>query len=208
MKSWKWTLAALLVGCFAWSAAAGPQRIAVLDLEKVFREFYKSKIAEGAIKQQAELYRSYMLKLQDQLRTLEDEYKVARDGAQNLALDEASRDQAIGNMRKKEQEILAKRAEAEQYATDRNRKMREFEQTKRREIIAEIRDEVRRRAVAEGYDFVFDTSGKTMNDVPPLLYYSSAADLTPEVLKTLNATASTSPVREPAPAVNSGAEKK
>ncbi len=176
--------------------AAPAQRIATIDLEKVFREFYKSKIAEGAIKQQAEIYRGYLLRLQEQMRVLENELSVARDSAQNLALDDSSREKAAGTMRLKEQQIVAKRTEAEQYATDRNRKMREFEQQKRREIVEEIRAEIKRRAIAEGYDFVLDLSGRTMNDVSPVLYSAPGCDLTDEVLKTLNATATT-PLPEP-----------
>lgn len=182
----------LLILTLTALAAPPPQRIATVDLEKIFREFYKSKIAEGAIKQQAEIYRGYLLRLQEQIRILENELNVARDSAQNLALDDSTRDKAATTMRQKEQQITAKRTEAEQYATDRNRKMREFELQKRREIIDEIRSEIKRRGVAEGYDFVLDLSGRTMNDVSPILYAAPGCDLTDEVLKTLNATAVTS----------------
>ncbi len=178
-------------------AAAAPQRTAVINLERVFREYYKSKIAEGAIQQQAEIFRAYLLKLQDQANQLQKECETARDRSQNLALKEADRSGAGEEFRRKSRELAAKRAEAEQYSSEKSRQMREFEQKKRRDIIADIREEVRRRAVAEGYDFVLDLSGKTMNDVPTVLYHSAAIDLTEEVLKTLNST-STAPAKNAA----------
>ena len=185
------SLCCTILSLFALLVAAAPQRTAVVDLEKVFKEDYKSKIAEGAIRQQAEIFRAYLLKLQDQIRQLETECNTARDKAQNLALEESARNAAAETLRTKTRELAAKRAEAEQYATERNRQMREFEQQKRQDIIADIRAEIRRRAMAEGYDFVLDLSGKTMNDVPTVLYCNPAVDLTEEVLKTLNATATT-----------------
>ncbi len=196
------TLCCAVLSLLTLAATAAPQRTAVVDLEKVFKEYYKSKIAEGAIRQQAEIFRAYLLKLQDQIRQLETECNTARDKAQNLALEESARTAAAETLRSKTRELAAKRAEAEQYATERNRQMREFEQQKRQDILADIRAEIRRRALAEGYDFVLDSSGKTMNDVPTVLYCNPAVDLTEEVLKTLNATATAPAETTTAPAAS------
>ncbi|WP_187144194.1 OmpH family outer membrane protein [Victivallis vadensis] len=77
-------LAALLLAMAALPAFSAekqpakgrPQRFAVVNLEKVFQEYYKSRIAEDAIKQQAEVFRNSMMRLNEELRTLKEEAPV------------------------------------------------------------------------------------------------------------------------------------
>ena len=52
--------AALAAVCF-FTVASGTERIAVVDLDKVFREYYKSRIAEDAIRAQGETCRGYLV---------------------------------------------------------------------------------------------------------------------------------------------------
>ena len=78
------------------SAGAETQRFAVVNLEKVFREYYKSRIAEDAIKQQAEVYRNYLVKQNSQLIQLKREAEQLRTDAQNPALSETEKVIAAG----------------------------------------------------------------------------------------------------------------
>ena len=43
-------------------------------------------------------------------------------------------------------------------------------------------------AMTEGYDFVFDCSGKTMNDQPSVLHYPPENNITDSVIRELNRT--------------------
>lgn len=178
-----WMLAAAMISVTA------ADRIATVNIEKVFKEYYKSKIAEGAIKQQSEVFRKYLLELNDRLRTQEKEFEKARDNAQNIALsDEARRDAEVTAV-EKSREVVAQRARIRSYVEERNEKMREFELTRRKEILSDIQAEIKRRATAERYDFVLDTSGKTTTDLPTVLVSPSNCDLTETVLAKLNSTA-------------------
>lgn len=184
-----WFLGALAVLWLLPAAIGAEQRIAVADVEKVFREYYKSKIAEDVIRQQSEVYRAYLLKLKDELKKLEEALAVARDGAQNIALSDAERAEFEITVRRKGEELAIKRAEAEKYAADKNKQMIKLELDKRAEVLDDIRAEVKRRAAAEGYDFVLDISGRTSNDISMVVYFNPAVDLTAELIKSLNATA-------------------
>jgi Skp family chaperone for outer membrane proteins len=184
-----WFLGALALLWLLPAAIGAGQRIAVADVEKIFREYYKSKIAEDVIRQQSEVYRAYLLKLKDELKKLEDAHAVARDGAQNIALSDAERAEFEVSARRKGEEIAIKRAEAEKYAVDKNKQMIKLELDKRAEVLDDIRAEVKRRAAAEGYDFVLDVSGRTSNDISMVVYFNPTADLTAELIKSLNATA-------------------
>ena len=167
------------------SAAA---KIAVVDLEKIFREFYKSRIAEDAIKQQASAYRKYADRLNVELQELLRTAQSARSTALNIALSPAEKQKAEQIAEEKNKAARAKEAEIKLFIQERTRDMRRLEMVKRAEILKEIRAEIRKRAAAEGYDFVFDCSGRTMNDQPTVLHYPEKNNITNSVIRELNRT--------------------
>ena len=177
--------------------AAGTPAIAVVNLEKVFKEFYKSRIAEDAIKEQAEVYRSYMLRQNEALHKLVEEARRARADALNLALSADEQKNAREKADKLEARVAEKRAEIELYARGRADDMRQLETRKRAEIMTEIMVEVRKRAAAEGFVYVFDSSGQTMNMQPAVLVFPQSADITDGVITELNRSAITPRAGEP-----------
>lgn len=180
-------LAALLLGAVSSGVqAAEPQRFAVVHLERVFREYRRSRIAEDAIKQQAEIYRLYMVKQGGLLARLRKEAEEARAQAGNPALTQEERVRLGGEAVVKAKEVAAKEAELQLYVSERARSMREIELKKREEIMVDIRLEIDRRATAEGFDFVLDSSGRTMNEQPAVLRFPASCDLTEAVIRELN----------------------
>ena len=171
-------------------------KIAVVDLEKVFREFYKSRIAEDAIKQQAAAYRKYVERLSSELNQLKRDVQTARANALNIALSPAEKQKSGQLVEEKLKALRAKEAEIKLFVQERSRDMRRMETVKRAEILKEIRAEVRKRALAEGYDFVLDSSGRTMNDQPTVLYYPERNNITDSVIRTLNRTRTESQLPE------------
>lgn len=205
MLNWKRIGALLTIGAALAVSAAG-QRIAVIDLEQVFREFYKSRIAEEAIRQQAENYRIYLVKLNEQLQQLLEIERTARSNSINYALSGDEQQKAREAAAKAEADVREKRAEIELFIKERGADMRRLEAKKRAEIIDEIKAEAGRRAVAEGFDFVIDRSGRTLNEQPILLYYPPDCDITAAVLRELNRM-STAPTRTDPPLPVPGAAK-
>lgn len=182
-------LAALLLGMVSIGVQAAtpqPQRFAVVNLERVFREYRRSRIAEDAIKQQAEIYRLYMVKQGGLLARLKKEAEDVRIQATNPALAQDERTRLGAEAVMKAKEVAAKEAELQLYVSERARTMREIEEKKREEIMVDIYKEIDRRAVAEGFDFVLDSSGKTMNEQPTVLRFPASCDLTEAVIRELN----------------------
>ena len=192
-------LAAFLCAGIA-AQAAEVQRFAVVNLEKVFREYRKSRIAEDAFKQQAEVYRNYFVKQQGLLVQLRKQAEQLQEEARNPALSEADRSKAGADAVVKAREVAAKEAELKLYAAERLRTMRDAEQKKREEVFADIYKEIDRRAAAEGFTFVLDSSGKTMNEQPTVLRFPASCDLTEAVIRELNRTMAEAEKTEAAPA--------
>ncbi len=158
----------------------------VVDLERIFREYYKSKIAEELIRQQATVYRNYLKKLESEHQTLVSDAARARASAQNLALSAAERQRAEDRAITASKAVAAKKTEAEVYARERAVDMRTLQARKRSEILKDIQAQIARSAALLGYGFVLDSSGRTTNDLGALLLYPKQRDFTDHVIRELN----------------------
>ena len=189
MKTAKFLAAAAVVLCLLTPVASGSEKIAVVDLDKVFREYYKSRIAEDTIRSQGETYRGYLVQLNDRREKLRAEARIAIQNSQNVALAAEERLKARQLAAKLEATLKELDTEIELYQENMIKAMRELERNKRAEIVADIEKCVRKRAAAEGYLYVFDSSGKTMNEQPALMIFPASCDLTKVVIEDLNRTA-------------------
>ena len=64
-------LAAMAAAVALTAVGAEASRIGVVNLERVFRGYYRSRVGGGAIREQFEVYRGHLLKLNNQLRQLQ-----------------------------------------------------------------------------------------------------------------------------------------
>ena len=174
----------------AASVFADSSKIAVVDLEKVFREYYKSKIAEDLISRQAGVYRNYLERLANELKSAKAKAENARAEALNLGLSAADRTKAEQAAAQAFRTVSEKQAEIALYRSGREKDMQKLEESKRKEIMDDIKAELKKRAAAGGYTYVFDSSGKTTNNMGAILIYPAAHDITNEVINSLNRRAS------------------
>ena len=180
----------ILLVCFAVvSASAAELRIAVVDLDRVFREYYKSRIAEDFLNQQAEAARLYLGQLTNKLEAQKAEYIRLQQGIRNQAVSDAERQKMVTAAGQLELQIKATEKEIAVYQREISRELQRLEQTKRGEILLDIQREIRRRAAAENYAFVLDCSGKSANGLPAVLVYPAKNDISNAVIRELNRSA-------------------
>ena len=180
----KFFLSLLLL--FTVSALQAEILTGVVDLERIFREYYKSKIAEELIRQQAAVYRNYLKKLETEHKNLVTEAANARAAAQNLALSADERQKAEERAIAAARAVAAKKTEAEVYARERAVDMRTLQNRKRAEVLKDIQAQIARSAALLGYGFVLDYSGRTTNDKGAVLLYPPQRDFTRHVITELN----------------------
>ena len=179
----------VILALLAFFSVQGADRIGTVDLERVFREYHKSRAVEEFINRRADAVRAYMKQMSEELKKLQSEmYRLGTD-ASNPALNAAD----LANARKAaadaEAKVKAKAAEIQLYSTQITKEIRELENKKRQEIMADINAEIRRRANIRGFNFILDRSGKTLNGQPALLVSPDDRDITAEVIRELNRTA-------------------
>ena len=180
------TLFILLLLC---GNAFAQTRVATVDLRKLFDKYYKTELAQKALKQRG-------TDLADESNSIREEAKKINEEYRKLLAD--SNDQAVSaevrEKRKQEAEVKLrelKQTEDSVIQFERTARAQLEEQNKRMRgnIIDEIRTVVNARAKSGGYSIVFDSSSDSLNATPVILYNSGDNDLTEAVLTQLNAAA-------------------
>jgi len=174
----------------ALSLAAGAHdaelKIAVIDMQKAFQEYEKTKTIEIKLNQQMEVFKEYSNQLNQQYQNLRKQYESARDDSQNIAFSGAERE----NKRQKAQQLYEslklKEQEMTSYSESRKTQIRDMYTKLRNEVVEEIRKAVHNKAVLEGYTIVLDQSGESLNDVGFVVYIQPGLDITDSIIQDLN----------------------
>lgn len=182
-----------LVGCVMLGAAgsaraqasSGPS-VVYVDLDKVFEEFYKTKLADGQLKEQADQYREERTKMVDDFKQLQDDFKSARDEAQDTALSEEARNARRSAAEEKLVELRETENKIRRFEESRRRQLDEQTRRVRSKLVDEIKETVTKLARERGYTSVLDASGENLNGVPTVLYFEPKADITVELITLLN----------------------
>ena len=180
-------LAALMLALTVSAGArAAELKIAVIDMEKTFQEYEKTKTIEIKLNQQMEVFKEYSNQLNQQYQNLRKQYESARDDSQNIAFSSAERE----NKRQKAQQLYEslklKEQEMTSYTESRKTQIRDMYTKLRGEVVDEIRKAVHNKAVIEGYTIVLDQSGESLNDVGFVIYVQPGLDITDAIIQDLN----------------------
>ena len=163
-----------------------PLKIAVIDMNRVFQEYNKTKINEAKLKKQAEIYKEYSTQLAQSLDKLRKEFIKLRDDSQNMVYTAAERENRRLNAQEKYRQTAAKEQELREYNRERQKQLRDEYEKLRSSILNDISNVVTEKCLAEGYGLVLDKSGRTLNNIPFVVYSSKMLDITDSVIKTLN----------------------
>ena len=192
-------LAGLLLSSLLGGSAMAQNRIATVDLRKVFDGYWKKKQAEAALKDR-------QTDMEKEDRNMVDDYKKVKDDYQSLL--SSANDQAVSSEERDKrksaaEEKLRRMKEMEESIASYERQARttigEQSQRMRSNILTEIRNVVNSKAKAAGYFMVIDTAAESINTTPVFLYVTAENDITDSVLQQLNSTAPADALKEEKP---------
>jgi len=168
---------------FGLSAA---QKIGVVNMNKIFTSYYKTKLEDARIKKQSEVYRKYLMSLNGSRIKLNAEFIKLRNAAQNIAYSDAERESNRIAAQNKYRQLEAKDVEIQQYNDEKKKQLFEEYEKMRKALIDEVVKVVRSKAKREKYTLVMDSSGNTMNSIPAVVYFEKSVDFTDAVINELN----------------------
>ncbi|MBO4649035.1 MAG: OmpH family outer membrane protein [Lentisphaeria bacterium] len=171
---------------FVSRAEEKPLKIAVIDMNRVFQEYNKTRVNEAKLKKQAEIFKEYSTQLAQSLAKLRQEFVKLRDDSQNMVYSAAERENRRLNAQEKYRQAAAKEQELREYNRERQVQLRDEYEKLRNSILEDISKVVEAKCLAEGYGLVLDKSGRTLNNIPLVVYSSKMLDITDSVIQTLN----------------------
>ncbi|MEZ5305127.1 MAG: OmpH family outer membrane protein [Verrucomicrobiales bacterium] len=180
-------LAAALVTFAAPSAAqAQGMKVGIVDMKRVFAEYYKTKDAEKKVNDGKAAAKKELDERNAKYKQLLGEYQELAKLIRDPAISEELRE-----TKKKEAQDIAAEAkslerEMAEFRARREKQLQEQVIRMRKGILEEIRLVVEEKSKTDGYDLVFDKSGLGMNGVPFLLHSKNAIDFSNEIIADLN----------------------
>ncbi len=178
------TMAAALLG--AGAANAQKLNIATVDMQGLFKEYYRTNEAQ----QQINIERVRIQKDNNErlarIREIENQLQTHKKQLEDPAISDKKKQELYKQWQMKQQEGVALDRERREFLQRRNRALNETMVQRMRGILEEIRKLVEEQAKADDYDYVFDKSGLSTSQVPFLLYTKDATDITAGLLKELN----------------------
>ena len=166
--------------------AQGTMKIGTVDMQRAFKEYNKTKEAEGKINDaknsakkeyddRAEAYKKAL----DEINNLNKQLESPALSADKKTQTAKERDDKIANIKNMEREIS-------DFRQTRERQLQEQLMRVREGIVKEITDVVMEKVKANHFDLVFDKSGMSINGVPILLYAPDNVDFTNDIIAVLN----------------------
>jgi outer membrane protein len=192
--------AALCLSAASPVAAQGSFKIGIIDMKRVFSEYYKTKDAEKSVNDGKEAAKKQLDERNAKYRDLIGKWQESQKLINDPAISEELRAQ-----KKKEAEELSSEAkslerEMAEFRQRREQQLQEQVTRVRKGILDEIKVLVERKAKDANYDLVFDKSGMGVNGVPFLLFSKDAVDFSQEIVGELNKDAPKEAAAAPAPA--------
>ncbi len=196
--------AALCLSAASPVAAQGSFKIGIIDMKRVFSEYYKTKDAAKSVNDGKEAAKKQLDERNAKYRDLIGKWQESQKLINDPAISEELRAQ-----KKKEAEELSSEAkslerEMAEFRQRREQQLQEQVTRVRKGILDEIKVLVERKAKDANYDLVFDKSGMGVNGVPFLLFSKDAVDFSQEIVGELNKDApkeaAAAPAATPAPA--------
>jgi outer membrane protein len=180
---------AVLLLAFSGAPALAQVKIATVDVNKLFKNYYKTKLANAALQErQDDLQKDYTSMATD-LKKHSDQYEQVLESADDSAVSDDERARRKQSAADQLKQLQDSRAAIEQFQRQAQLTLRDQDQRMRDNIMVDIKKAVADKAKAAGDTMVVDSGALTMAGTPTVIYTTGDNDLTDAVLKQLNVSA-------------------
>jgi outer membrane protein len=180
--------AVLVLGAFCAAPAQAQLKVGVIDIDKIFNEYYKTKDAEERINAARDAARKEIEARLEVRTTLLGTIAALNQDLENKSLPGPIRADKTKRRDEKIVEVQSLEREINEMGTTRENQIREQASRSRSAIVEDIMKVVNERVRNDGYDLVFDKSGNGTTGVPALLASKSEVEFTGDVITALNKT--------------------
>jgi outer membrane protein len=181
------TLVALVAASLLTATAHAEIKVAVIDVKRVFDNYWKKKQAQVQIDDQKADFEKKFKGMLDDYQKANDEYKKLIDSANDQAVAGEERDKRKNAAEKKLLEIKEIEQTANLFQKNSNENLSIQSRRMIENILKDIRELVDAKAKAGGFSLVIDTTAQSAAGTPVILFSNGQNDITTEILSQLNA---------------------
>jgi len=186
-SSWWLICVGLLVASAAPSMAQESEaKIVFVNLDSVFTNYNKTKLAEAQLKEQSDEIKAELQELVDQLEKVQADYQGMKNQAQSSALSEDARSAKRAEAEEKLVELRDMENKIRRTEESAKRRMEEQSRRTQKRLVEEMNQLIREYAIARGYEAIIDSSGNTLNGLPAVVFFNPKLDVTEEIIYIVN----------------------
>lgn len=173
------------------SFAKADLKVAVIDLNKAFDSFYKTKDASAKIEEKKAAYQKDIQDKAAEYQKMSDDAKKMYDQSNDPTLSAEARAEKTAALKQKTQDLTNMQHQIQEMDTERSNEIKDDIFRRHKEIVDEIQKTINAYAVPQGFDLVIDKSSASAGSGVPIVLFTSSKliDITPDIIKQLNATA-------------------
>ena len=168
-------------------------KIGLVDMERIFGEYYKTKIAEDEVEAVKEVIKGEVEQRRLAHEKLYKEAKAIADKMNDPTLSEALRKKHQTAVKEKEAELRSLDQEMKDYSNKRRQQLITQVEESKTKILNEMSVKINEIGKAAGFDVVFDRSGLSERGFPFVVFVAEDNDLTATIIEKLNADAPKTP---------------
>ncbi|MBN13082.1 MAG: hypothetical protein CMI17_08840 [Opitutaceae bacterium] len=190
MKTFISSLTLLAMTGFGSVLAQAETVILTISVNGAAEQYYKVQEFLEQIQATQEQAQERVASINEEGKTLEQEYQELVEQAGSDILTEQARNDAKEDARVKYQEIAQKQNELRQFAENVQRQLAARQNTQMSLFTKEIMEVVTELAKERSASLVLDTSGASQNGMPTVYTFDDSMDITAEVVTRINASKS------------------
>ncbi len=184
MKSF-FALISMAILLMAGSVQASDE-IVFIDLQEVFKQFYKTQLAQDRIRQQADDIKMERDAMESEVEAIKAEIEVLRADSRDETFSEEVRANKRDLLEEKLVALQKKEQEMADFEKLRREQIEAQNQRLTRKLFDEIHDVVVNYSKMKGYAAVIDRSAQSRMGSDTVLFASAKFDISAEVIEVLN----------------------
>lgn len=161
-------------------------KVATVDMQKLFKEYHRTNEEQQKFSEEFARIQKENNERLAAIRKLEEELQVLKKKIEDPTLGDNVKREKSKEFQLKLDEAKAMDRERREFLSRRTRALELKKQASMQGILEEIRKRIVDHSKKEDFDYVFDKSGLSANQVPFLLYTKDATDMTATLLTELN----------------------
>lgn len=179
-------IALMALGSVAGAISAENPKMATVDMQKLFKEYNRTAAAQERFNME---YATIQKDINERIEVM-NQMRLVLKNLQNQmesgALSDEQKKKKASEWKLVDQERKMMKDQIKQFEKQEREKVKRLMSASMQGLMREIRGRVVSHAEQQGYDFVFDKSGKNSNQVSYFIYLKDPVDITASVLNELN----------------------